>query len=260
MKLSSVTVLSLSLAFAIFGASSSLRAQEASVPSSSEVDQCVKWMKATVPGVRTLDDGDLRRPEPAHFCSGIQEGGLGGWGAVFKCGQPAEQLSGTAPRYCASSGEIDAGHAWAAGFRSRTKYGSDLLDRNSGAANDSQHAVTFYSTNPVWMESLRLPAGMYELIPSKSPEGWRLAVAKQDEESSDAKHSQQYLGIVEMKSVSSGYPTETSNLAILLRPGAECPSASARRDARELHFTYESTDLFVCFRPDQGQEAKMSEP
>ena len=118
MKLSSVIVLTLSLAFEIFGASSSLRAQEASVPSSSEVEQCVKWMKATVPGLRTLDDADLRRLDPAHFCSGIQEGGLGGWGAVFQCGQPAEQLSGTAPRYCASSGEIDAGHAWAAGFSS----------------------------------------------------------------------------------------------------------------------------------------------
>jgi hypothetical protein len=31
------------------------------------------------------------------------------------------------------------------------------------------------------MGSLRLPTGMYELMPSKSPEGWRLAVAKQDE-------------------------------------------------------------------------------
>ncbi len=259
MKLSSVIVLTLSLAFEIFGASSSLRAQEASVPSSSEVEQCVKWMKATVPGLRTLDDADLRRVDPAHFCSGIQEGGLGGWGAVFQCGQPAEQLSGTAPRYCASYGEIDAGHAWTAGFSSRTKYGSDLLDRNSGAASDLQHAVTFYSTNSVWMESLRLPAGMYKLIPSKSPEGWRLAVAKQDGESSDAKHSQQYLGSVEMKSVASDYPPGTS-LAISLGPGAECPGASARRDVRELHFTYESTDLFVCVRTDQGQEAKMSEP
>jgi hypothetical protein len=106
----------------------------------------MKWMKATVPGLRTLDDADLRRLDPAHFCSGIQEGGVGGWGAVFKCGQSAEQFSGTALRYCASSGEVDAGNAWAAGFSSTTKDGSDLLDGTSDAVKDSQHAaVTFYS-------------------------------------------------------------------------------------------------------------------
>ena len=65
---------------------------------------------------------------------------------------------------------------------------------------DSQHAaVTFYSTNSVWMGSLRLPAGMYKLIPSKSPDGWRLAVAKQDGESNDARRTQQYLGSVELE-------------------------------------------------------------
>jgi hypothetical protein len=73
----SVTILILSLAFAGSGAFCSLRAQDASVPSSSEAYQCMKWMKATVPVLRTPDDGDLRRLDPAHFCSGIQEGGWG---------------------------------------------------------------------------------------------------------------------------------------------------------------------------------------
>ena len=121
----------------------------------------------------------------------------------------------------------------------------------------SQHAaVTFYSTNSVWMESLRLPAGMYKLIPSKSPDGWRLAVAKQDGEWNDARYKQQYLGSIELKRVASDTPPEKSNLAISLGPGAErCPTPSVRRDVKELHFTFGSTDLFVCFRPDRGQEA-----
>ena len=57
----------------------------------------MKWMKATVPDLRTPNDDDLRKLDPAHFCTGIQEGMLGRWGAVFKCGQSAEQLAGTRP-------------------------------------------------------------------------------------------------------------------------------------------------------------------
>jgi hypothetical protein len=265
MKLSSVTVLTLSLAFVSSGASSSLRAQEASATSiSDEVAQCVKWMQATVPGLRPPNDGDLRKLDPAHFCSGIEEGGLNGWGSVLlKCGKPAEQLSGMAPRYCTSSGEIYAGHAWAAGFRSTTKRGSDLLDGKSGAVSDSQHAVTFYSASSVWMEDLRLPAGMYKLIPSKSPDGWKLAVAKQDGESSDAEHAQQYLGSLAMKAAPRDATSEQTNLGISVRRGGErCPGPSPRRDIGELHFIYGSTDLFVCLRPNQvlqRQEADISQ-
>jgi hypothetical protein len=180
-----------------------------------------------------------------------------------KCGESAEQLSGTALRYCASFGEVDAGDAWAAGFGSTTKDGGDLLDGTSDVRKDSQHAaVTFYSTNSVWMESLRLPAGMYKLIPAKSPEEWRLAIAKQDGESSDARHSQQYLGSVELK-VASDNPPVKRNLAISLSPEAErCPRLSVQRGVKELHFTYGGTDLFVCFGPDevlQKKEANMSE-
>jgi hypothetical protein len=102
---------------------------------------------------------------------------------------------------------------------------------------------------------------MYKLIPSKSPDGWRLAVAKQDGEWNDAKYKQQYLGSIELKRVASDNPPEKSNLAISLGPGAEkCPTPATWRDVKELHFTYGSRDLFVCFRPDRGQDAIMSEP
>jgi hypothetical protein len=264
MKLSSVTVLTLSLAFVSSRPSSSLRAQEASAASiSEEAAQCVKWMQATVPGLRPANDGDLRKLDATHFCSDIEEGGVNGWWAVFQCGQPAEQLSGVTPRYCTSSGEIYAGHAWAAGFRSTTKRGSDLLGGNSGSTSDSQHAVTFYTASSVWMENLRLTAGMYQLIPSKSADGWKLAVAKQNAESSDAEHAQRYLGSVAMKDTLRDATSEPTNLGISVNRGGEgCPGPSPRRDIGELHFTYGSTDVFVCLRPNQileNQEAEISE-
>ena len=250
MKLGSVTVLSLSLIFAF----SSLAAQDASVASASDVNQCVKWMKATV---------SARVPDPTEFCSGIWDGHLGGWDSVFKCGEPTQQPTGRAPRYCASSGQISAGEAWVAGFRSATRYGSDLFGGTPDAAKDSQQAtVTFYSRTAVWMGRLRVPAGMYNLIPSKSLDGWSLGVAKQDGEWNDAKPAQQYLGSVELK-VASDNPPEKRNLAISLSPEAErCPRLSVQRGVKELHFTYGGTDLFVCFGPDevlQKKEANMSE-
>ena len=117
MKLGSATVLTLSLVFAF----SSLAAQDASVASASDVNQCVRWMKATV---------SARVPDPTEFCSGIWDGQLGGWYSVFECGEPTQQPTGRAPRYCASSGQISAGEAWGAGFRSATKYGSELFGGN----------------------------------------------------------------------------------------------------------------------------------
>jgi hypothetical protein len=250
MKLGSVTALTLSLVFAF----SSLAAQDASVASASDVNQCVKWMKATV---------SARVPDPTEFCSGIWDGHLGGWDSVFKCGEPTQQPTGRAPRYCASSGQISAGEAWVAGFRSPTRHGSDLFGGTPDAAKDSQQAtVTFYSRTAVWMGSLRVPAGMYNLIPSKSPDAWSLGVAKQDGEWNDAKPAQQYLGSVQMKGSDSDNPIG-HNLVISTRGWAKgCPGPSLDRNVSELHFMYGTTDLFVCIRPDQipkNQEATISE-
>ena len=83
---------------------------------------------------------------------------------------------------------------------------------------------------------------MYELTPTKSPDGWKLAVAKQHGE---------YLGRVAMKTAASDDPAG-KNLVISTRHWAEgCPGPSPDFDVRELHFIYGSTDLFVCLRPDQ---------
>jgi hypothetical protein len=112
------------------------------------------------------------------------------------------------------------------------------------------------------MGSLRVPAGMYKLIPSKSPDGWSLDVAKQDGEWNDAKPAQQYLGSVPMKG--SAYDNSTGHSLVIStrRWAEECPGPSLDRNVRELHFMYGSADLFVCIHPDQvsqNQEATISE-
>jgi hypothetical protein len=251
MKLDSVTILALSLAFAGSGAFSILWAEDASVNPDTETQLCVNWMKATVPGLRMPEDADLRRLDPVDFCSGVKSGSAGGWFAVFKCGASSELLTRTAPKYCTSSGQITAHEAWAAGFSSTTKYGSDFLAGAADSAQDSQHnAATFFTAAELWMESLRVPAGMYKLIPSKSPDGWSLAVAKQDGEWSDATLTQQYLGSVPLKGLASDNPTGNHNLAIETSLWAEgCGGPSPNFDVRELHFVYGSSDLFVCIRP-----------
>jgi hypothetical protein len=107
-----------------------------------------------------------------------------------------------------------------------------------------------------------VPAGMYNLIPSKSPDGWSLGVAKQDGEWNDAKLAQQYLGSVQMKGSDSENPIG-HNLVISTTGWATgCPGPSLDRNVSELHFMYGTTDLFVCIRPDQipkNQEATISE-
>ena len=247
MRLRSVTVLALSLAFASYG-SLTLRAQDASVAPGTEIDSCVRWMKATASGgvTRTLD--------PADFCSGIKRGSTDGWYSIWKCDQLPQPITGTTPRYCTSSGLLTTREAWAAGFSTTTTDGRELLYGTSDTTKDLHRtAAMFYSRTPVWMGRLRMPAGMYELTPTKSPNGWKLAVAKQ--------HGK-YLGSVEMKTAVSDDPAG-KNLVISTKHWAEgCPSPSPEFNVRELHFMYGCTDLFVCIRPDQvpvRQEVNISQ-
>jgi len=247
MKFGSVTVLTLSLAFAGAFISSSLYAQDVSVAPGSDTERCVHWMKTTVPGNAMLD--------PVDFCAGVKrEGSYDGWGSVFKCGQPAKD--GATPRYCASSGQFFRGEAWAAGFSSSTRNGREFFEGNSDAAKDPV-AATFYTGTTLWMENLRVPPGMYTLIPSRSPHGRSLSVARQD-----GGPTPRYLGTVEMKgSVPDSLGTD--NLATQTTPWAQgCPGPSLNFDLRELHFTYGGADLFVCISLEQaigGQEANLSE-
>jgi hypothetical protein len=245
MRLRSVTAVALSLAFASYG-SLTLRAQEASVASGTEIDSCVRWMKATV------SEGATRTLDPTDFCSGIKRGNTDGWYSMWKCGHLAEPPNGATPRYCTSSGQLTAREAWAAGFSTATTDGRELLDQTSDTAKDlHRSAATFYSRTPVWMGTLRLPAGMYELMPVKSPDGWKLDVAKQHGE---------YLGSVEMETAASNDPAGKNLVISTKHWGEGCPGPSPDFNVRELHFSYGSTNLFVCLRPDQvSQEENISQ-
>jgi hypothetical protein len=235
------SILHLSLALVSFVSAFTLRSQEVSVAPRAETAGCVRWIKETVPTFSGLD--------PADFCAGVERGNLGGWYSVFKCGRPEQQLTGTPAGYCASSGQISASEAWAVGFRSTTGDGHELLDETSVATKGSHPvAATFYSNTALSMGSLRLPPGMYDLMPSKSPEGWKLEVAKW----SDVPDHQKYLGFVEMKGVAPDKLGEKNYLEISMWPwAARCSNLIPYLNFWELHFIYGSTDLFVCIRPDQ---------
>ena len=258
MRLDSVKILTLFLTLAGSGTFSGLKAQGTSVNPDIESQRCVNWVNATVP------NADLPGLVPVDFCSGIKSGSFGAWSAVFKCGASPRLLTGTAPKYCASFGYVDAHEAWAAGFSSPTSDGRELLDGASDSTNDSQrNAVTFYSRTAVSMGSLRMPAGMYELIPSKSQEGWNLTVAKLDGEWNSAQPPQQNLGMIKMTGSTPESPMGKDYLEIWSRPFSNvCGGGSPNFDIRELHFILGSTDLLVCIRPEQvpqSQEANISE-
>jgi hypothetical protein len=248
MRLHSVTAVTLSLTFASYGGLT-LRAQDASVAPSTAIDSCVRWMKAMV------SEGTTRTLDPADFCSGVKRGNIGGWYSMWKCGHPEAQLNGATPRYCTSSGQLTAYEAWAAGFSTAsTPDGHELLEETSDTAKHlHRRAATFYSRTPVWMGTLRLPAGMHELTPAQSPDGWKLDVATEHGD---------YLGSVEMKTASSDDPAG-KNLVISTTPWSEgCTGPSPDFNVRELHFSYGSTNLFVCLRPDQvpaSQEVNVSQ-
>jgi hypothetical protein len=240
MRLRSVTVVALSLAFASCG-SLTLRAQDASVASRTAIDSCVQWMKATVSA------GVASPLDPTEFCSGIKRGNIGGWYSIRKCSHPTGSLNDATPGYCTSSGQLTAHEAWAAGFSTATTPdGHELLEETSDIAKDlHRSAATFYSRTPVWMETLRLPAGMYELMPSKSPDGWKLAVARLDGEWNDVSNPRQYLGSVELKAAASDDPTG-KNLVISTKPwGDGCPGPSPDFNVRN-YISCTGAPTFSC--------------
>jgi hypothetical protein len=245
MKIRSVIPLTLCLAFAGSGSLFNLHAQDAAAASTAATDRCVHWMKTTVPGVFDL--------EPTDFCSGrYKYPGPGGWWSLHDCGQPSDQVAGAAPKYCASSGQISKSEAWAVGFSSKTIDGRELLDGNADTTgHPGAIAATFYSRTPVWIGNLRLLAGMYDLTPAKSEDGWELFVSRQEGES--VAGAKQSVGKIVMNAVEpNSNATGRASLAITTSAWAErCPGPALDWSLRELHFIYGNTDLFVCVRPDQ---------
>jgi hypothetical protein len=204
-------------------------------------DHCVSWVKS----VRPSNDIDA-----ADFCSGVIQRNENGWWTIRKCGTQPDTASKPAPKYCASSSLILQGETWAAGFSSETIDGRDLL--NGGTDANRKHAV-FYSRTGFSIGDLTLPAGIYSLLPSNSPTGWTLKVTEQGENADDGQRTLREFGTIAMKQA---HPSDrvgsSRNLTVLAQPWSDqCPGPSKDFHARELHFIYGETDLFVCVRPDQ---------
>jgi hypothetical protein len=251
-----VVFLTLSLALVSFGSIITLRSQEVSVAPKAEITDCVRWVKATVPTFLPAFSG----LDPAAFCGGVERDNFGGWYSVFQCGRPEQRPTGTSDRYCASSGQITAREAWAVGFRSTTTDGHELLDETSVATQDSHPpAATFYSSTALSLGTLKLAPGIYDLMPIKSPQGWKLEVAQW----SDVPSPQKYLGSVELKGAAPDNLDKKNYLEISMWPWASrCSNPTPYLNFWELHFIYGSTDLFVCVRPDQrslGPQENISE-
>jgi hypothetical protein len=253
-NLFSVNVLVLSVVVAFSGNICSLGAQKAPISPPTGFAQCAQWIKSTVSGQikQTLD--------PTHFCAGIQDGSTGAWFSSGACEGQADRLSDAPPTHCTSSGRITRRETWAAGFRSSTIDGHEFFDESSNAPSDSyRSSAMFFSRTALWIEKLRLPAGMYWLKPLKSTDAWRLTIVNADQEENDATLPQQYLGSVQLKdaaaerrdAASSGHVGNVFLISIKSRGGDECRSLAKASTASELHFIYGNTDLYVCISPDE---------
>ncbi len=249
MLVRSLKVLTLLIAFVSCATPLTLRAQETSSTPSTMVDRCVQWMKATT------SSGIRNRLDPVDFCSGQKRvGEADGWWEVQKCGDQTQTLPGTASTYCASSGHITGSEAWAVGFSSKSSDGGDFLVADPAKTALSQrNAALLYSRTALWIESLKVPAGIYDLTPSKTPNGWQLTVFEK-EEAGGPQHPGKEIGTVKLKGTASdpdGLKT-TTHLVISTKMGSErCNATGKGTRAREIEFVYGSADLYMCVRPEQ---------
>ena len=248
MPVRSLKVLTLLIAFVGGAMPLALRAQETSSTPSTLVDRCVQWMKATT------SSGIRNRLDPVDFCSGQKRvGEADGWWAVYKCGDQTQTLPNTASTYCASSGHITGSEAWAVGSGSKSSDGGDFLVADPAKTALSQrNAAVLYSRTALWIENLRVPAGIYDLTPSKTPNGWQLTVVEK-EETSGPQHPGKEVGTVELKGTASDPDgLKTTHLVISTKVGSErCNVTGKGTKRREIEFIYGSADLYMCVHAEQ---------
>jgi hypothetical protein len=227
----------------ILSAISILTTQAQPTPTASDrtIDHCVRWLKATV------NEGMWHQLDPADFCAGVQLNNVGGWVSDTVCGNAPEQHAGSAPSYCSSAGQISPSEAWAAGFGSSSGDGGELLaDAYDRGTQSPRAAAVFYTRTATWIGDLRISPGMYKLVPQRSTAGWRLAVSREGGGFVASAALQKNLGAIE---ATANRPP--NHLLVWIRPDSHtCPGPSTDIEVRELHFIFESTDLFFCVRPD----------
>ncbi len=227
----------------------SVKAQDSSDSPQQQTASCVRWMKATVPGVFNI--------EPAQFCSGSETvQGSDAWWSVHSCGQRGENVKGPAPQYCASMGRVTPGDTLAIALTSATRDGADFLARTNepptseASSNSHRSTAILYTRTPAWIGGVRVPAGLLKLSPSHSSEGWTVIISKQSGEWDDDEQPQ-ILGTVPMKSISTGTAGHGVGFNIS-KMNQHCSGADGMGNVRELHILSGDLDLMVCVRPDQA--------
>ncbi|HEY0795910.1 MAG TPA: hypothetical protein VGD64_09040 [Acidisarcina sp.] len=151
-----------------------------------------------------------------------------------------------------SDGRTMPGDTLAVGLTSATPDGRDLLAATQDSPNDPRHAgVILYSRTAATIGELRVPPGIVKLVPSRSAEGWKLTVIKQNGEWDEDEHPPLILGTMRLEQAVVEGPSQNELLLDLLPFPRSCPVGAGTRNIREIHMEYGDVDLFVCVRPDQ---------
>lgn len=199
----------------------------------ADMDRCADW-------VRTVA-GPALKVNPTEFCAGIRSDGPALWHSDEVCGGVTKPGAAETKRYCTFSGALGEDWTIAAGFVGAAGDGGELLrEGNSGAA------ATLYSRTPLLIGKLRLPAGLYKLSLSKSPDSWKMTVAPED--------AGQAGGTVALTADTDRMTYTGNGLSIGVH--FYDPRCADPLNVRELVFTYHGMDLYTCMRPDHIPPAR----
>ena len=224
MRLHLISAPALALSLLYCGNANFLTAQNAS-DARVQMEHCIHWINAIVTPRQTFD--------PVNFCAGFETGNTSGLYTQNFIGL-------TMP-----------GDTVAFSLRTPSKDGHEFLAATEDPTDDPQRiAATFFSRTPFTIQNVRLPAGMYKLFPYQLPEGWQLAIARQDGEWNDPLNPSQRLAQVEMNTVAMDYPY-AKLYAYLHLISPHCGPAKPAWSIRELEFAFGDTDVSVCLRPEQ---------
>jgi hypothetical protein len=245
MQSSAKAALSLVLAYISIVIASRVQAQEVRSTFDLETVECPRWLEAVI-SKSDLDD-------PARFCSGIIENGSPvGWSSSGDCPRTLGRVAETTPRFCASVGRKDWDTTLAVGVIATSMKGREFLDGTLPDHKDVNYgAATLYTRTAIWIGDVHVPAGMYSLHVSQSPEELKLEVSKQMGEWKPEDDAPPYLGSAEVKRVPiKGLPMPWLRLEFWPTVW-DGPVSPAEAHVQDLHFIWGDTNLYVRIRPGE---------
>jgi Protein of unknown function (DUF2911) len=224
---------------------SRVEAQEVRNTFDLETVYCPRWLGVVI-SKSDLDD-------PARFCSGIIENGSrGGWSSSGDCPRTLGRVAETTPSFCASVGRKDWDTTLAVGVISTSMKGREFLDGTLPVQSDVNYgAATLYTRTAIWIGDVRVPAGIYSVHVSESPEELKLDINKQTGEWNPGDDAPPYLGSAEMKRAPiRGLPVPWLRLEFWPTVW-DGPVSPAVAHVQDLHFIWGDTNLYVRIRPDE---------